>query len=227
MSSPVTARLFSGLVGSRFWPVLIFAVGLVVAFLFWRRRIRFALRFAVFSSGFAGACASILILLLFQVSSGTLHLHLALLTTAFMAGTALGGAWATHRVRGPRSVTNVVYWLEVGVAVIGLLVLLASHTLAWSGPVGALVGYGLLALAAGFLLGAEFPVISRAYLDAEPNCGLARAAGNLYSADLFGGVLSSLIVPAMLIPLLGMVPTALLVVLTKAVSITMLRLSRN
>ena len=108
MSSPATAHLLSRLVGIRLWPVLLFVVGLIIAVLFWRRRIRFALRFAAFSTGFAGAFASILVLLLFQVSSGTLHLHLALLTTAFMAGTALGGAWATRRVQGPRSVTNIV-----------------------------------------------------------------------------------------------------------------------
>jgi spermidine synthase len=226
MSGPAVARLLAGLVGSRLWLILAVVVGLIAAFVLGRRRIHFALRFAVFSSGFAGASAGILILLLFQTSSGTLHLHLALLTTALMAGTALGGMSATRRVRGLRPVIGIVYWLEAGVAVIGTLALLGSYLLDRSGPAAALAGYGLLALVTGFLLGAEFPIANRVYLDSAPDTALVRTVGGLYSADLFGGVIGSLLVPVLLVPALGVLPTVLLVMLVKAASITMLRVAR-
>jgi spermidine synthase len=246
-----TARWFSGLIRARTWLVLLLITGLVIPVTMWRRRTRFALRFAIFSTGFAGAVASVMILLLFQVAQGTMYLYVVLLTTAFMAGTALGGAWATRlttqsAVRNsqppqpltpdpqslaadPRPLAPLLRWmyrLEAGIGLIGLLMLLTTSVLTHSSPVVTTAGYVAFAIAAGALLGAEFPLAGYLYLEAGPNPGLGKTAGNLYSADLLGGVLSSLFVPIILVPVIGMLATFLFVALVKLVSLLLLRFAQ-
>jgi spermidine synthase len=222
------ARWFSGLIRARTWLFLLLVAGLVSAVIVWRRRTRFALRFAVFSTGFAGAVASILILLLFQVAQGTMYLQVVLLTTAFMAGTAMGGTWATRLARTLRSraALRVMYLLEAGIGLIGLLIVLTTSVLAHSNPAMTTAAYVAFAIATGALLGAEFPLAGCLYLEAAPNPGPARTTGNLYSADLLGGVLSSLLVPIILVPVVGMLATFLLVALVKLVSLLLLRFAQ-
>jgi predicted membrane-bound spermidine synthase len=87
-------------------------------------------------------------------------------------------------------------------------------------------GYVAFAIAAGALLGAEFPLAGYLYLEAGPNPGLGKTAGNLYSADLLGGVLSSLFVPIILVPVIGMLATFLFVALVKLVSLLLLRFAQ-
>jgi spermidine synthase len=220
-----TARWFSGLIRARTWLVLLLIAGLVSVVIWWRRRTRFALRFAVFSTGFAGAVASVMILLLFQVAQGTMYLYVVLLTTAFMAGTALGGAWATRMTQTLRSpaLLRVVYRLEVGIGLIGVLILLTTSVLTHSSPAVTTAGYVAFAIAAGALLGAEFPLAGCLYLEVGGDTELGKTTGNLYSADLLGGVLSSLLVPIILVPVIGMLATFLLVALVKLVSLLLLR----
>jgi len=246
-----TARWFSSLIRARTWLFLLFIAGVVVAVIKGlppgvsprnpeRGRLggcpqfRFALRFAVFTTGFAGAVASMLILLLFQTAQGTMYLYLVLLTTAFMAGTALGAAWATHltsqsAVRSsqpPQPLTPLLRWmyrLEAGIGLIGLLILLTASVMAHSSPALTIAGYVVFAIAAGALLGAEFPLAGYLYLEAGPNPEPGKTAGNVYSADLLGGVLSSLFVPIILVPVIGMLATFLLVALVKLVSLLLLR----
>jgi len=227
LTSPRAARWFSALIGGRTWLVLLLTVGLVIPILAWRRRIRFALRFAILSTGFAGAAASVMILLLFQIASGTMYLHLVLLTTAFMAGTALGGAWATPPLRKSGVNSTSLYRLEAGIALSTLAIVLLAPVFARVGQTATIAGYLVFAVVSGTLLGAEFPIISRLYLDSDRSSRLGQTAGNLYSADLFGGVLSSLLVPIILVPVIGMLSTALLIVLTKLVSLLLLHLSRT
>jgi spermidine synthase len=247
-----TARWFSGLIRARTWLVLLLIAGLVSAVIKGlppgvsprnRERgklggcpqFRFALRFAIFSTGFAGAVVSVMILLLFQVAQGTMYLYVVLLTTAFMAGTALGGAWATRlsqtgRSPDPRPLASLLrglYRLETGIGLIGLLMLLTTSLLAPGSPAVATAAYVAFAIAAGALLGAEFPLAGYLYLEAGPNPGPGRTTGNLYSADLLGGVLSSLLVPIILVPVIGMLATFLLVALTKLVSLLLLRFART
>ena len=240
-----TARWFSGLIRARTWLVLLLIAGLVIPVIMWRRRTRFALRLAIFTTGFAGGVASVLILLLFQVAQGTMYLYVVLLTTAFMVGTALGGAWATRLTAQsavhsqqlaclgfdslPRSLAPllpVLYRLEAGIGLIGLLMLLMTTVLTHSSPAVTTAGYVVFAIAAGALLGAEFPLAGYLYLEAGPNPGPGRTTGNLYSADLLGGVLSSLLVPIVLVPVIGMLATFLLVALVKLVSLFLLRFAR-
>jgi spermidine synthase len=223
-----TARWFSALIRARTWLFLLLIAGLVSAVITWRRRTRFALRFAVFSTGFAGAVASVLILLLFQVAQGTMYLYVVLLTTAFIAGTALGGAWATRLTQTLHSpaLLRVLYRLEAGIGLIGLLILLTASVLTHANPAMTTAGYVAFAIAAGTLLGAEFPLAGYLYLEAGPNPGLGKTAGNLYSADLLGGVLSALLVPIILVPVIGMLATFLLVALVKLVSLLLLRFAQ-
>jgi spermidine synthase len=220
LSSPPVAKLLSALrVAPSLWvPVaLVLLFGVIVPFVASRRRRNLALGYAVFSTGLAAAAASLMTLLIVQTSAGAMYLYLALVTTGFMAGAAAGGAMSA-RLERPH-----LYFLEVGIAAIGSI-LVAAGTLAFL-PVTSLL-FLLLALCvlAGALTGAEYPLVTT--MSSASGIGpFAPAAGAVYAADLLGGSLGALAVPLILVPVIGMLPTALVIAGAKLVSILMLRIS--
>ena len=163
---------------------------------------------ALFSSGFAGMTSTIVLLFSFQVSYGHLYQKIGILTAAFMLGLALGG-WLMSRSMGrlTRDVP-ILGWAVLAVALYACLlpwlILLASGIAAVPGE----VSFGLLNVVAGFLIGLQFPLASKIYL--QSTAGVARAIGLLYAADLWGGVLGALLASVLLIPVLGILNTCLL-----------------
>jgi predicted membrane-bound spermidine synthase len=71
--------------------------------------------------------------------------------------------------------------------------------------------------AAGMLVGLEFPLANRILQDAGKEG--AGVAGALYAWDLAGATVGAVAVSAILLPALGLVPTALLVALVKGGSL--------
>jgi hypothetical protein len=93
--------------------------------------------------------------------------------------------------------------VQAGVAVFsGLLV-----GLLWLPVTLPEAGFALLAVVAGLLPGAAYP------LAAVLVGGEARAAGRLYAADLLGGALGAGLCAALLVPLLGLPQVCLLAAL--------------
>jgi len=81
-----------------------------------------------------------------------------------------------------------------------------------------------LSAAAGFMVGAEFSLCSRARL-AEGR-DLPRVAGAVYAWDLLGAVLGSLVLSVVLVPLAGVVAACLSLMALKGVSLALLATSR-
>jgi spermidine synthase len=209
--------------------------GLIVVFFFvvvwWRRSPSFAGGFAMFSTGLAAAATSLLALLLVQVASGALYVNLALLSTSAMAGNLLGATAAGWRLSGTKTAPEArfgerapalpsrFYVLEGAVGITGLLLLLVANS-----------GLVLLAVVAGLggcLVGAEYPqLVNWAAGPGKVHGDTLRQAGRLYALDLLGGVVGALVVPLLLVPVIGMLPTAMLVAVLKLGSIFLLALSR-
>jgi spermidine synthase len=227
--------------------------GISVVLLGWRRRRgysprgysprRFALSFALFSTGLAGSAASILTMLLVQIALGAMYLHLTLVTTAFMAGTALGALVVrtmndeqrihdqdtkTPRTRNQElgALVRRFCGLELGVGLMPVaLVLLGTSRLATGAEPASLAMFLCLSLAAGAFLGAEFPLANQLYVTPGSDGSPAKTAGRLYAADLLGGCLGAVAVPLFAVPAVGMLALALALAGIKLFSVAMLRLS--
>ena len=186
---------------------------LVAALALRRRRRRFVLGWAALSTGLSGATVSLLLLLAFQVTAGTVYLNLILLTTAFMAGTAIGGFFS-----GPLLMLD---------AANGVVLILPLAVMRIPSPGFSYTAVMVAAIVAGLLLGMEFIAVNRAFFvpsaDAQRQAQPGRTAGGLYAADLLGGFLGSMLVPIFLVPALGMTATAVAILAIKLLSVLALR----
>ncbi len=154
-------------------------------------RVRRALLMAV--AGFAGMTLETVLLLYFQTKSGILYQDIGILLTGFMAGLAVGafGVEKTYP-RPPKTFGAALLF--------GFVVL--SGSIGWSIEKG--TGAGLPAISAflfasGFLVSGIF-----AYSGLHERDDQTRAVTPLYSADLIGGCIGSVIATLLLAPMAGL-----------------------
>jgi spermidine synthase len=174
----------------------IFAVGLL-AFLL--RFVRWTIRRALLTGigAFAGMVLETCLILHFQTKNGILYQDIGILLTGFMAGLALG-SMAVAKMRRPLS-KKAGYALLLGFMLLGA-------TVGWRINSGA--GMGLLEAScllapAGFFVAAIF-----AYAGLYAASNQKDAVAPLYSADLIGGCLASLLASLLLAPLAGLAVSA-------------------
>ena len=80
----------------------------------------------------------------------------------------------------------------------------------------------LLSGITGYLVGLEFPLASSIFSSNRERVGWT--AGILYGSDLFGAWAGSLLVGVLLVPVLGILPTCMVIILLKLVSLSLLSL---
>jgi spermidine synthase len=137
----------------------------------------------------------------FQARHGYVYHEVSLVITAFMAGLTLGAAGIDRLVNretlpgGPR---RAFLMAQAGLAGYALLLPALLRT---GLPAPELL-FPMLALVAGELGGAEFP-LAVALTRGTPG----RVAGLLYGADLVGGCLGAVVTSTLLIPVLGLPAT--------------------
>jgi hypothetical protein len=222
VTDPRAAGWFSA--GNRFgrWLTLLPLLLLFAAPAFWRRRQRFALGFAAYSTGLSGMTASLFLLLAYQAAAGTVYGNIVLFTTALMLGSAAGGAYRQPVARRWRLVL-----LDAGngaIVLLPLLLLSVSERLP-THPSQLNAGFLAVAITVGLLIGAEFIAVNRAYAGAGSE--VIHTAGSLYAVDLIGGFTAAVLSSVFLVPALGMTATAIAVLSVKALSVIMLATSRN
>lgn len=166
--------------------------------------------FVLFTTGFATMGAEMLVLFSFQVLHGYVYLKIGAIVTAFLAGLLPGsllGASRREKGRGRLLAADLV------------LALLLVGFYVWVRFFGGTV-HGFWFLAYGFLFsffcGFQFPVA--AGLIGEDK----GPAASCLAADLTGAAVGTLVVGAMLIPLLGIQTAAVLLILVKVSSNVML-----
>jgi predicted membrane-bound spermidine synthase len=170
--------------------------------------------------------ASLLVLLLFQTSLGTLYLRVGFVNALFMAGLGLGswaaGRWPearhpvgldTARGRVPRPAELLAACDALWVAVLLALVPLAGALPSWN-PGAREAGLCALAAFLGLLTGMPFPLAAGALRRSGPVAG-----GIAEAADHAGAVAGALLTGTLLVPLLGFSATLLLLAALKALSL--------
>jgi spermidine synthase len=171
------------------------------------RGARLAVLHAVAVTGGCGLGWSLLVLFSYQTREGALYGRIGLLTALFMLGLALGG-FCLRRHAGFEAdrARRRLQMASTAVLLYAALIALAMH-LVRSLPV---LSHGALMLGSGFVTGALFPVATGALLAA--GCSVRGTAGRLETADHAGASLAALAAGVIFIPALGMVSSALLLV---------------
>jgi spermidine synthase len=173
---------------------------------------------AIATTGFTGMTADLVVVFAFQTLYGYIYHWIGLLITAFMAGLTLGGWLMTRRLAMVSRERPTLLKLELGIvlywtlfpAVLSLAYPRAAHPLMFTAIQG---GLFLLNGLAGFLVGAQFPVANRIWLEGRKNSGGSN--GVLYACDLVGAFVGSVVVAVILIPVLGIPATCFLAAVLK------------
>jgi spermidine synthase len=173
---------------------------------------------AIGATGFVGMAADLVIVLSFQSLYGLVYHWIGLLLTAFMAGVAGGGFLSNRRASGPRRDTRAFIGLEAALVLFWALLPVALYGLQAGFNQPGVFGLSQVVLfvlnaAAGFLVGAQFPVANRLWLRGRETA--RGTAGALYASDLVGAFVGSVLVSVLLVPVLGIVATCLLAALVK------------
>ena len=184
-----------------------------------------ALTLCMISTGFAGMLFDLILIFAFQVLYGYIFYWLGLLVTAFMAGVMVGGLWMTAWLKKVESALSAIIKIELVLIVFAFLLpwifLKAGPLLVypWFDFILRIV-FLMLSFISGVLIGAEFPLANKEYLNVSPN--LSGSAGLLYSSDLWGGWLGGILGGVVLLPVLGLIQTSLVIVMFKISSLLLL-----
>lgn len=188
--------------------VIIMAFGLALV---WSSHERPVLA-AIGASGFAGMGLEVVILLAFQVSRGSLYLHVTAILWAFLVGAALGGLHGCRITARPMSTLMAT---DLGIAIAALLApsmlgflhsQLPASTPGWLAATPFAIYNGLV----GYLAGAQFqPAAARLLASSSRGPGLT--TGRLYGVDLVGGSLGAIAVALLMIPSIGVATTCYLI----------------
>ncbi|PTX92572.1 fused MFS/spermidine synthase [Opitutus sp. ER46] len=160
----------------------------------------------VFAAGYAASTLELALLVTLQVCYGSLYQQIGLVTALFMAGLALGAAFARRHPSG-----HLRRLVRTGGFALGALALVCALLLPRLGAIDAATGtpggytvlLGLTLLISG-VVGAQF-----AYAAAQPTGNAARQAPRIFSADLVGAALGALTVSSFMLPEWGLVPVCL------------------
>ncbi|MFH0855164.1 MAG: hypothetical protein V1869_01400 [Candidatus Omnitrophota bacterium] len=175
--------------------------------------------YAIFTTGFFGMSANLLLIFAYQVFYGYLYQKISILTAFFMAGIAAGSFLL---VSGAIKTKNSRVLLIVFEALLTVFSLVLGFTVSgfniFSGC-PALALYGLLFIL-GLFMGAEFPLAGKLYM--EDKSGLGSVSGVLYASDLIGGWLSGILTGIFFLPLLGFFDACLVIFMLKISSLIIL-----
>ncbi len=192
--------------------ILWWLIGLSFLFLCMSRT-RWRLRRAVLAgiAGFAGMVLETAVILYFQTKNGILYQDVGILLTGFMAGLA-SGAFLIPRVdTRPRKSTGVCLFLALAIlsAFIGIEFDLGKGAgLAWS---------LLMLFMTGFLLAGIF-----SYASMRNTRDQREVITPMYSADLLGGCIGSVLTSLYLVPVAGLDTTAYLMAPLAIVAVLLL-----
>jgi spermidine synthase len=163
------------------------AIACVLGFYFWHAS---RVEFVLFSTGWMTMGSEILIIFAFQIFFGYIYFQIGIIVTVFLAGILPGALWGRRLAARARRVL-----ILSDMALIGLLgvTFAAVH----AGDNLGQVFYLFLGFIVSFACGVQFPAALRLRGDD------GRAATGVFSADLIGAALGTLVTSTILIPYLG------------------------
>ena len=197
-------------------PPLSLLLWISLPLLFLLSRLLPALRRAtlVAAAGFMGMVLETILILYYQVKHGVLYQDIGLLLMSFMAGLALGAMIINREMVRPFGNQKRKRWYGISL-LMGFCFLCAFMGIRLTMSISAgLVEISCLLAATGFLVAGIFAYASLHEIEDQK-----KIISPLYSADLIGGCLGSLLGSLILIPLAGMDVTSWGMLLLAAFSI--------
>jgi spermidine synthase len=184
---------------------------------------RFAVLFAVFTTGLSTMALQVALLFAFQSVYGFVYEMVGLIVAIFMAGLALGATLTRVLVRDPAD-RRVLAAVQAAVAAAALAV---AWALPWAGGLASAAGvfaaFAACTFVSGVLNGADFPLATAAYLalDGRPE----RSTAVVYAVELAGACIGAALASAVVAPVLGLVACCLLAASANATAFAVLGVS--
>ena len=181
----------------------------------------YSIPYAIFVSGFADMILELAIIFTFQTLYGYLYFQIGLLITIFMAGAAVGSLYITRRLDRIKNALRLFMMTELFVVAFAFFLpfvfLIPSYYL--DKPtvyIFLFATFMAMSFVCGALVGFQFPLANKIYLDAAPKGGsVGETAGLLYGADLFGGFFGGLLGGVLFLPVLGLMKSCFLMAIIK------------
>jgi spermidine synthase len=159
----------------------------VLGFYFWHAS---RVEFVLFSTGWLTMGSEILIIFVFQIFFGYIYFQIGIIVTVFLAGLLPGALWGRRLAARARRVLMLSDMALIGLLGITFAAVHAGDRLGQA-------FYLFLGFMVSFACGMQFPAALR--LKGDDN----RAATGVFSADLIGAALGTLVTSTILIPYLG------------------------
>jgi spermidine synthase len=150
--------------------------------------------FIVFIAGFQGMVLEIILLLNYQMHNGILFQNIGILIMGFMLGLTLG-AWVVNKI--------IKNYTGILLIILSIIIYLLLGVLISSGNINTFVITFVALVISGFLTSGIFAFASRFNVVDQK-----KIISPLYSSDLLGGVVGSVLANLILIPVLGFGTTA-------------------
>ena len=175
-------------------------------------QVRFNALASITVCGFSAMAIDLLMLFAYQNLFGYLYHMVGLLVALFMLGLAVGGALMSLALPRVQTGTKALLSLQAGLVIYAFALprLIAGISIMLGGAAAAgQVAFMALVVLAGTIAGAQFPLVTKLYL--ERSGGSAAASGVIDAGDHLGACVGALASGAVFMPILGMVATCAVV----------------
>ncbi|MCM8801639.1 MAG: hypothetical protein NC912_06575 [Candidatus Omnitrophica bacterium] len=213
--SPWVGHFLDYFQGLDFIKIMIFI--LLFTFLFYllfkiKRLERLSVVYSIATTGFFGMLANLILIFSFQVFYGYVYQKIGILISFFMTGIALGSIIINHYLERIKQPLRLFIYLESIITIFSYLLALVI--------IKGKPHFLTLFFISGFLLGSEFPLAGKIYLEKDNKTG--HTSGLLYCADLLGSCLAGIGSAILFLPILGVFTTCGVIVLFKISSLILL-----
>lgn len=193
---------------------VVFIITSILFFLFSRnsKLKRLTIAYSIATTGFFGMLINLILIFSFQIIYGYLYYYIGILISIFMSGIAIGSILVTNNLE--RIKDNRRLFIKVEAMILVFSYLLAMMINSFSHYLhNYLVIFIIIFFIPGFLMGLEFPLASRIYLQDKENIG--RISGLLYAADLLGGCVAGILGGIIFLPILGLFNSCMVIIMFK------------
>jgi len=186
---------------------------------------RFAVPFAVFTTGLSTMALQIALLFSFQSVYGFVYEMVGLIIAIFMGGLALGTI-TTHRYVADKANVRTLAGIQLLIALVACLIaVVLPRAAAVPSPALVFLLFSTLTFTAGYINGVDFPLATACcmalYRRAETS------AGTVYGIELFGACVGAVLASVAVAPILGIVACCLLAGIANGTAFAVLLISRR
>ena len=223
IDTPQFAQFFNHLRFLKIWHIIIGIMFIFVILFFIRHlSVKINIILPIFTTGFSSMGITVVLILAFQSFYGYIYQWIGLIITAFMGGLTVGGLIMNRLLGKAKANRHLFIKIELLIFIYCIILVALLSIVSSIGEYSLIsvitkITILVMALLCGFLVGVQFPLANKLYLHTEKD--LTQTAGILYSSDLIGAWIGGLAVSIVFIPILGILLTVAIFVLTKLASL--------